>query len=232
MADIDPTSRSSSGRKRRIEDIGSKVGLRTQAYHLGMRVGALLVFFAFLLPQPIAAQPIPFDICAESTTWTRPTPEVQAKIWNDGRYRDFGRTDYAWTHDFIVIDVPESASGHYHLRNLSGLWTDPPAVLDKCYSDRNGRLNGYEWIEVWVLLHRVTQVTHDANTYTITVEPLGRGFQSVFFRRLNPVAVLRFVTRDGQELERWNESSPSRWFNNEVPPGTVIINTKGQVIRK
>src|SRR2546425_2026357 len=37
---------------------------------------------------PLSAQPVPFDICAESTTWVRPSPEVQAKIWNDGRYKD------------------------------------------------------------------------------------------------------------------------------------------------
>jgi hypothetical protein len=173
-----------------------------------MRAAALLILITLSLSQPLAAQSIPFDICAESTTWMRPSPEVQAKIWNDPRYSGFGRTDYAWTHDFIVIDVPESASGHYHLRNLSGLWTEPPGVLDKCYSDRNGRLNGYEWIELWILLHRVIHVVHDNNTYTITVEPARRGFQSVFIRRLNPSAVLRFVTPQGKELEVWDESAP------------------------
>jgi hypothetical protein len=52
--------------------------------------------------------------------------------------------------------------------------------------------------------HRVIQVRHDANTYTITVEPTGGGFQSILIRRLNPSAVLRFVTADGKELEGMN----------------------------
>ena len=72
----------------------------------------------------------------------------------------------------------------------------------------NARRTGYEWIEVWALLHRVTHVAHDNNTYTITVEPTGRGFQFVFIRRLNPSVVMRFVTSDGKELQRWDESAP------------------------
>ena len=37
----------------------------------------------------------------------------------------------------------------------------------------------------------VAQVAHDANTYTITVEPTGKGFQFVYNRCMNPRAVLR-----------------------------------------
>jgi hypothetical protein len=156
---------------------------------------------------PLAAESIPFDVCAESTTWERPAPEVQAKIWYDARYRESARTDYAWTHHFIVIDVPESASIPYHLMNLSGLWTAAP-FNNKCDTDSNNRREGNEWIEVWILLHRVIQVTHENNTYTITVEPTGKGFQFVYFRRLSPKAVFRFVTTDGTELEKWDETAP------------------------
>ena len=69
---------------------------------------------------------------------------------------------------------------------------------------------------------KVTQleITHDNNTYTVIVAPVGRGFQSVLFRRLNPSVVLRFVTPDGKELQRWDESAPPQQFNNTVPPGT------------
>jgi hypothetical protein len=155
----------------------------------------------------LSPQAIPFDICAESTTWTRPSPDVQAKIWNKGQYEGFGRNADAWTHDFIFIDDPLSASGDYHLRNLSGLWTDP-LPLNKCETDNNRR-SGNEWIEVCVLLHRVTQVQHEANTYTVTVEPTGSGFQFVYFRRMSPSVVLRFVKQNGTELDRW-ESLPPR----------------------
>src|SRR5437667_1337556 len=97
-------------------------------------LAVLLVTLAFA--RPLAAQSIPFDVCAESTTWERPAVEVQAKIWNDPRYfvlppntplgSRITRNDYVWTHNFIVMDDPLSASGEYHLRNLTGLWTEPP----------------------------------------------------------------------------------------------------------
>jgi hypothetical protein len=169
---------------------------------MSTRAYAILISI-FLFAGSLTAQPIPFDICAESTTWVRPAPEVQAKIWNMGRYEGFPHDPYEWTHNFLF--VPNSASIAYDLRNLSGLWTAPPP--GPCHSAENPQQREYEWIEVWVLLHRVTQIRHDDNTYTITVAPAGAGFQSIMFRRLNPSAVLRFVTPDGKELERWDESN-------------------------
>lgn len=122
-----------------------------------------------------------------------------------GRYEGFAHDPYEWTHNFLF--VPNSASIAYDLRNLSGLWTAPPP--GPCRSaEMNPQQREYEWIEVWVLLHRVTQIRHDDNTYTITVAPTGAGFQSIMFRRLNPSAVLRFVTPQGKELEVWDESAP------------------------
>jgi hypothetical protein len=176
-----------------------------------------------------AAESVPFDICAESTTWTRPAPEVQTKIWNDPRYTDFARNAYEWTHNFLVTE-PDSASIAYHLMNVSGLWTAASEAFNKC-PEKTGP-NGYQWIEIWVLLHRVREVTHDANTYTITVEPTGKGFQSVFIRRMNPSTVLRFVTPDGRELERWDESDRPDKPHAEVPPGRRIIGPNGEIIRK
>jgi hypothetical protein len=185
-----------------------------------MRIASTIVLL-ILVTAPLIAQSIPFEVCTESTTWVRPSPEVQAKIWNDGRYRDFGRTDYAWTHDFIVIDDPLSASVPYHLRNLSGLWTDPQP-FNKCDTDQNNRHNGGEWIEVWSMLHRVKEVRHDNNTYTFTVERADAGFQQIYVQRMNPSVVLRFVTPDGTELERCDESAPPNRVKNTVPLGTVL----------
>ena len=184
----------------------------------------------FLFATSLSAQPIPFEICAESTTWVRPSPEVQAKIWNDGRYKDVAGNAYYWTHDFLVSD-PESASIPYHMANISGLWT-ARTNPGECRSVGKPRRSGYEWIEIWVLLHRVVQITHDANTYTITVEQTGKGFQSVYIPRLNPRAVLRFVTPDGKELEKWDESAPPDRIQQTVPPGTRIIGPNGEIIRK
>jgi hypothetical protein len=85
---------------------------------MGIRAFGMLVC-TVLVAQPLMAERTPFEICAESTTWTRPTPEVQAKIWNDGRYKDFARTAYAWTHNFLVVLDPESTNEFGYLSNLS-----------------------------------------------------------------------------------------------------------------
>jgi hypothetical protein len=192
-----------------------------------------MLLVALLFPKPLTAQqPIPLGFCAESTTWVRPSPDVQAKIWNMGRYQGMPREPYEWTHAFIVVDDPLSASIAYDVRNLTGLWTDPPS-FDKCDTNlRNRREGGNEWIEMWVLLHRVVQVTRENNTYTVMVEPTGKGFQLVYIRRLNPSVVFRFVTIGGKELERWDESAPPNRPRSEVPPGTRIIGPNGEIIRK
>ena len=136
--------------------------------------------------------------------WVRPSPEVQAKIWNQGRYSGAQTADQ-WTHDFIIIDDPLSASGADHLPDLSGLWTAKP-INSKCEANPDWRRNPDKWIQVWVLLHRVTQLTYQDNTYTVTVQPTGKGFQFVYFPRLNPSVVVRFVTSDGKQLDKWESS--------------------------
>ena len=145
-----------------------------------------------------------------------------------GRYRGFPHDANDWGPDFLII--PNSASIAYDLGNWSGLWTAYP--LSQCHSAKTPQEREYEWIQVWVLLHRVTQITHTDNTYTITVEPTAAGFQSIMFQRLNPSAVLRFVTPDGKELEKLDESARRNPVKNELPPGTRIIGPNGEIIRK
>src|SRR5262249_27268672 len=148
------------------------------------RAGALLLS-ALVFSIPLVSQQTPFQVCAESSRWIRPSPDIQAKVWNDLRYKDFARDAYAWTHDFILIDDPQSTSVAELYTKLSGLWTAKSELVNNCIAD-NERRSGFEWINIWVLLHQVRDVRREANTYTVTVEPTGRGFQSLFIRRLNP----------------------------------------------
>ena len=157
------------------------------------------------------SESLSFEVCGESSDWVRPTPEVQAKIWNDNRYKDFARTSYPWLHDFLLIDDPQSASVTGTLSNLSGLWTAESTWIEPCRV-RQIR-SGLDWIEIWSLLHRVREVRRENNTYTVIVEPVRMGFQIVRFRRQNPSVVVRFVTPEGKELERWDESAPPRLSN-------------------
>jgi hypothetical protein len=195
---------------------------------MGRSTAAILLFL--VMAQPAWSQRIPFEVCAESSTWTRPSPDVQAKIWNDLRYRGFARDAYAWTHDFISIDDPQSTSVTGMLRKLSGLWTADSERVDMC--SKSDQRSGFEWIEVWVLLHRVRQVSREANTYTLTVVPEAKGYQWIFIRRMNPSVVLRFVAPDGHELDRWDESAPPRQFNNTVPAQSRVRAANGDLIQK
>lgn len=164
-----------------------------------------VVLSTLLFAMPLAAQQsVPFEICASSTTWARPSPQMQqTKIWNDFRYKD--RDAYAWTHDFLVIEN-HSVKGIVTSTNLSGLWTVKQLWLHHCYLDKPGV--GVDSIQVLSLLHRVKEVRHEGTTYTIVVEPSGKGFQWLFIRRLDFTAsVLRFVRTDGTVLETWDESA-------------------------
>src|SRR3989442_743769 len=69
------------------------------------------------------AQSVPFTLCKESTTWTRPDASQQARIWNDARYSDHGAKAYEWNHDFLLVPT-DSASIQYHMENEAGLWTE------------------------------------------------------------------------------------------------------------
>ena len=57
------------------------------------------------------------------------------------------------------------------------------------------------------------------------LEPVSAGFEQIYIRRLNPSVVLRFVTPDGKELERSDESAPPNRVKNTVQPGTVVLPT-------
>jgi hypothetical protein len=147
---------------------------------------------------PLPSQAVPFTICKESTTWTRPTASQQAKIWSDARYSDHGAKAYEWTHQFLLVP-PDSASIQYHARNEAGLWTEDTFSSRIC--DEAKYKHNDEWVEAWILLHRVNNIQADGNVYTIAVEPTAKGFQSIIFRRIAPKMSFRFVNVKGRMLD-------------------------------
>jgi hypothetical protein len=149
---------------------------------------------------------VPFAVCAQSDTWTRPSPDVQSKIWSDNRYVERGATAYEWTHNFLWTE-PDSASIAYHSQNLSGLWTD----LRQSQCPRRDPADA--WAEIWVLNYHVAQITLDGLVYTVTVEPRKTGYDMIQFRRPGSLgashATLRFVDKNGTVLDAWREIGPS-----------------------
>jgi hypothetical protein len=168
----------------------------------------LAVFIAIGFAAQTSAQemPVPFAVCARSDTWTRPSPDVQSKIWSDNRYKDRGPTAYEWTHNFLWTE-PDSASIAYHSQNVSGLWTD----LRQSQCPRRDPADA--WAEIWALNYHLAQITLDGLVYTVTVEPRKTGYEMIQFRRpgsLGGVHVtLRFVDKNGTVLDAWREIGPS-----------------------
>ena len=148
--------------------------------------------------------PVAFEVCSQSATWTRPSPQVQARIWNDARYAGSPKTTteaYEWTHDFIQVPA-DSASIQYHSSNTAGLWTATD-VTGVCQNRNNS-----DWLNIWVLLHRVTAIDREGSTYTIHVEPRQSGFQMIMFRNADSAAksVFRFVGPDGKLIQAIGEA--------------------------
>lgn len=165
-----------------------------------------------LSPQP---EPIAFEVCGESSTWTRPSQgEQKAKWWDFGRYTDADEQllQYPWTHSFFV--AYGQASDEYDLLNLSGLWTLAGNVRTNCLEpDRQDAILKLKMAEVWVLLHKVKSIRRVDTDYYLVVEPTPAGVQFVQFARPERQAALalHFVTEDGQALEQITEADSPYW---------------------
>ena len=173
-----------------------------------VRVQILVFLTVGIVASSFAQQlAVPFDVCAQSDTWIRPSADMQTRIWTDPRYRDVGPGAYQWTHNFIWNE-PDSASLTYENENLSGLWTDvTPSQCPRRDANRTA------WTEIWVLNYRVIRITLDDMTYTVNVLREERGYQIIQFRRADSLgarnASLKFVDENGAILEEWSEESPS-----------------------
>jgi hypothetical protein len=183
-----------------------KVPFRAMSMLYGKRNRALrTLILGMVLTQHLAAQEtaVPFELCARSDTWTRPSIDLQSKIWNDPRYSGTGPDAVQWTHSFIPSE-PDSASISYSNQNLSGVWTD--AQTNRCHR-RDGEYG--KWVEIWALNYHVINISLKNLVYTIRVVPSQRGYEIIQLRRPEASsesrATLRFVGEDRKTLEEWME---------------------------
>lgn len=153
----------------------------------------------------LLSTPAPIEICAQSSSWERPTEIEQArKWWRNGRYAGLPEpaVKYAWNHDFFL--QYGSADIAFDMRNLSGLWTDTTTDLSRCDRvDVQDAVLRAKKIELWSLKHRVTGVRRLGNTYWVEVAPTARGYQVALLPRDGP-APLTFIFVDvtGKEVDR------------------------------
>lgn len=158
--------------------------------------------------------PVQFEVCGESKTWTRPTQdEENQKWWTFARYADMDRSirESYWTRDFFV--AYGNPSPEFDTVNLSGLWTLPDGVRGTCLEPaRQEAVLKLETAEIWVLLHSVKDIRQEGTNIFLVVKPTSTGVQFVQFPRPGPSPMsLHFVTPEGQEIAQINEYKSPDW---------------------
>ncbi|MCS6813051.1 MAG: hypothetical protein NZ772_05690 [Cyanobacteria bacterium] len=158
---------------------------------------------------------VPFEICAEATDWTRPSPQEQEQeLQKLPRYatelnREPLRSLYQRLYNQSVFSFTAyGISLRLEPLYFSGLWT-VQSILRDCYDpNRIAQLNNGQLAEVWVLLHRVVSVQWDGSRYVMTVEPTSRGVQFIQFPRFehDPTLPLQVLTREGLSLDVFSNS--------------------------
>lgn len=153
---------------------------------------------------------IPFEVCAEATDWTRPSPQEQAQeLQKLPRYateldREPLRSLYQRLYNQSVFSFTAyGISLRLEPLYFSGLWT-VQSVLRGCYNpDRIARLNNGQLAEVWLLMHRVISLQWEGDRYVMLVEPTSQGVQFIQFPRLEHEAILplQVLTREGLSLD-------------------------------
>jgi len=165
-------------------------------------------------PAPTAlANPEPrsvsFHVCGNITDWERPDWEEQtAELASNPRYADGLETeplkslfDKFWTESVITFTT-YGLSARVEPIYLSGVWTVIDA-MDACYSgDRPDAIVQGEMAEMWLIGHRVVDMTWSGDQYQVTVEPTVQGLQFVQFERLETSNTLPIVVLavDGTEV--------------------------------
>ncbi len=158
--------------------------------------------------------PVQYEVCGESKTWVRPTDEEEnQKWWTFARYAGMDkliRQSY-WTRDFFV--AYGNASPEFDTVNLSGLWTLPDGVRDRCFEpQRQYAILKLQTAQVWILLHSVKSIKREGVTAAVVVEPTGSGVQFIQFPRFGPSPmVLYFVTPEGQQIAQIDEFKSPEW---------------------
>lgn len=159
---------------------------------------------------------VPFEVCFEDDTWTRPTLEQQRqRVWSDPRYASAGEAYLAslplWTDDFL--QYPGGADAHGTMKRLGGLWSaDFTSRGDGLCRHRQQDVSTGRQAEIWLKYHRVVSLRRLESSYVFVVEPRDQGFQAVDFLRPDrcPITIF-FLTAEGEEIGRLTEGRESPW---------------------
>ncbi len=198
----------------------------------------LCLVLTLLLPLPLHAQAnvlqqgerVPFEICLQNPTWTRPTEEEQREtVWRDPRYASAGeealKTHPRWVENFVLYGGGARDEGL--LLEWGGFWKGDEHIERRqggLCQERQYAVSVGRQIEIWLKYHHVLRIQRLGKTYVLVVEPRARGFEVVdFVRAEGEPLVFIFVTPEGKELRRITLRFTPRWTETyttgpELPP--------------
>lgn len=162
-----------------------------------------------LKQQGEAESSVSINLCVSLPDWQRPSEQTQRKrLAEMGRYDGFLQDETLvslakdwWTHEvfsFTTYGLSARTDPHY----LSGIWTALDEIWD-CYGgEQPQQINSGELAELWLIHHRLVDITWQDNQYVVTVEPDGHGLQLVQFSRSEDYDALPVVviTPAGEEI--------------------------------
>ncbi len=168
---------------------------------------------------------IPFEVCFNSDTWTRPSPIEQANAYKRSSrysYHNITPQDVVNNPLWTVNLIPWSSSGSIgallmsDYRIHSGLWTvrdDNNSAFDCADKVNNFRSNpsakSTTKIVLWVISHKVKAVKWQNSGFTLVVEPSNTGFQEIIFDKRKPhpeTLTFNVVDTKGRFLAKCNDS--------------------------
>jgi acyl-CoA synthetase (AMP-forming)/AMP-acid ligase II len=164
---------------------------------------------------------IPFEVCAQSEIWQRPSETKQkVKWWDDGRYLGADEAilrgmDSPWQRT-VFLDYG-NASPAYDQMNLSGLWTateEREDIFAACYEkERHYALTHGKTIRLWLLFGQVQSIKQEGREYKVVVKPTEAGFQWVDIPRPDTTEDLTFrvIRNDGEPLGILVETGLNNW---------------------
>lgn len=165
---------------------------------------------------------VPFQVCLQNPTWTRPAEEEQRKrVWQDPRYagEEALKTHPRWQENFLLYSGGARDEGL--LIEWGGFWKEQGRIerstADLC-RERQYTVSVGQQVEIWLKYHHVLQVQRLGKTFVLVVEPHAQGFEAINFNRTaaEPLVFI-FVAPDGKELRRITLRLTPAWDEKYLP---------------
>jgi hypothetical protein len=154
------------------------------------------------LPAPAPAAAVPFQICADLPDWQRSPEATHLKSLADmPRYGSAIDSEPLksllqnfWGHQVFSFTT-YGLSARSEPLYFSGVWTAIDAT-NACYdAAQPEQINSGVLAELWLINHRIVDLSWSGESYVLTVEPTATGLQFVQFDRQETAATLPLVVR-------------------------------------